>query len=231
MKANVTLFCSIALLIFFVGRAVGKEKTEIFFQEKMIPLAQEFVKRNGLQPIDFGTNNIKKCQIQFFTDGRPGCTATLALKNGYWFYFNSDGQNAEVWDFNDYTKTYYALEGAPKEKIDAVKALNLRNKLSKTSALEVAEKFFKLQGHKEKNFHPAELHQSYWSGGGDNRGGELPYYEITWYRKDVKKTDRDAGIATLPIVIIEVSGIDSHLISYTKGFMPIGKDFETDKSK
>ena len=174
----------------------------------------------------FGTNNIKKRQVHFFTDGRLGCTANLKLKTGYRFNFISNGKNVEVWDFHDEkTKTYYALEGAPKEKIDVVKALNLQNKLSNTNALELAEKFFKLQGHKEEKFYPAELHQSYWSGGDDNQGGKLPYYEVEWYRKDVKQAERDAGYAQLPLVRIEVSGIDSHLISYSKLFMPVGSDF------
>jgi hypothetical protein len=203
------------------------EKREAdFFWGKMLPLAQKFVNRNGILDIDFSTNNIGKYRIDFFQDKRPGCLADLKLKNGYSFSFLSDGTNADVWAFNDgKTKTYYALEGAPKDKIDAVKALSLRNKLSSTNALELAEKFFRLQGHKEDNFHPAELHQSYWSGGDDSRGGELPYYEVEWYRKDVKMTDLQSGIATLPYVRIEVSGIDSHLISYTKGFMPVDGDF------
>ncbi|HEY1718095.1 MAG TPA: hypothetical protein VGH42_07340 [Verrucomicrobiae bacterium] len=166
--------------------------------------------------------------MEFFTDGRRGCTANLKLKTGYIFDFISDGTNAEVCHFHDgKTRTYFALENAPKEKIDAVKALNLRNKLSKTNALELAENFFKLQGHKDENFNEPELHQSYWSGGDDNRGGELPYFEITWYRKDITKTDRESGDSKklLESVTIEVSGIDSHLISYSKGLLPIGKDF------
>jgi len=112
-------------------------------------------------------------------------------------------------------------------KIDAIKALNLRNKLNNTNALELAKKFFKLQGHKEENFHPAEFGQSSWSGGDDDRGGKLPYYEIRWYRKDVAEADIESGKAKeiLKSVRIEVSGIDSHLISYSKGMLPIGSDF------
>ncbi len=204
----------------------AEKREEKFFWEKMLPLAQEFIHLNKLPTANCGTNNIGKYRINFFEDGRSGCTADLNLKDGYSFNFLSNGTNAEVWAFSDgKTKTYYALEGAPKEKIEAIKALNLQNKLNKTSALKLAENFFKLQGHKEENFHPPELHQSYWSGGEDNRGGELPYYEVKWYRKDVKMADRDAGFSQLPVVIIEVSGIDSHLISYTKAFMPLGSDF------
>ena len=220
-------------VILFPVLAMCGEKEDLFFKEKLIPLAQEFVKRNGLSAANFGTNSIKKYKVEFFTDGRSGCTANVALKDGRWFYFISNGQDAEINYFHDETKTYYSLADAPKEKIDAVKVLNLRNKLSNTNALKLAEKFFKLQGHKDENFHPAELHQSYWSGGDEDRGGELPYYEVTWYRKDVTKEKRESGDSKelLKSVTIEVSGIDSHLISYSKGLLPIGKDFETDKSK
>ena len=225
MRLALTILVS---LILFPALVMGGEKEELFFKEKMIPLAQEFVKRNELLTADFGTNNIKKYQVQFFTDGRQGCIADIKLKDGYRFEFYSDGQSVELSQFSDgKTKTYYALESAPKAEIEAVKALNLRNKLSNTNALNLAEKFFKLQGHKDENFNPPELHQSYWSGGDDNRGGELPYFEITWYRKDITKTDRESGDSKklLKSVTVEVSGIDSHLISYSKGLLPIGKDF------
>lgn len=212
-------------VLLFPALVLGGEREELFLKGKMIPFAKEFLKRNELPMANFGTNNIKKWQVYFFTDGRRGCTANLKLKTGYRFNFISNGKDVEVWDFHDEeTKTYYGLESASKEKIDAVKALNLRNKLNSTNALELAKKFFKLQGHKEDSFHTAELRQSYWIGK-DDQWENLPYYGVEWYRKDVKQADRDAGIATLPYVRIEVSGIDSHLISYTKGFMPISSDF------
>ncbi|HEY5297811.1 MAG TPA: hypothetical protein VIK59_07785 [Verrucomicrobiae bacterium] len=203
----------------------AEKRESDFFWNKMLPLAQEFVTRNGLPAVDFNTNNISKYRIEFFQDGRHGCTADLKLKGGYSFSFLSDGTNAEVWAFNDgRTKTYYELDNVPKEEIDAIKALNLRNKLNDKTALETAERFFKLEGHKEENFHPAELKQSYWVGKNDE-WGYLPYYQTTWYRKDVTDVDRKSGTSTLPVVMIEVSGVDAHLISYTKAFMPVSKDF------
>jgi hypothetical protein len=192
---------------------------------------QEFIKRNSLPVTDFKTNTIKKYNVEFFTAGRSGCIANLKLNNGYYFDFYSNGQNTEISQFNDgKTKTYYALDAAPKEEIEAVKSLNLRNKLNDKAALEIARRFFKLEGHKEDDFHPAELRQSYWVGKND-LWGYLPYYQATWYRKDVTEADRKSGTSSLPLILIEISGVDSHLISYTKAFMPIGKDFETDKSK
>jgi hypothetical protein len=205
----------------------AEKRESDFFWNKMLPLAQKFVGRNKLPAADFGTNNISKYRIDFFQDGRHGCTADLKLKGGYSFSFLSDETNTEIWAFNDgQTQTYYVLDSAPQAKIEAVKALNLRNKLNDATALELAKSFFALQGHKEENFHPAELKQSYWVGKNDV-WGNLPYYEVTWYRTDVTKEKRESGDSKelLKSVTIEVSGIDSHLISYSKGLLPIGKDF------
>lgn len=201
---------------------------EDFFWKSMLPLAKGFVEHNELPAADFSTNNISNYRVEFFQDGRPGCIADLKLKDGYTFSFVSDGTRAEVSGFNDgKTRTYYSLENAPKEKIDAVKALLLRNRLNKTNALELTEKFFRLQGHKDENFHQPEIHQSYWSGGEDGRGGDLPYFETTWYRKDVNMDDVKGGEARalLKSIRIQVSGIDAHLISYSKGLLPLGRDF------
>jgi hypothetical protein len=120
-------------------------------------------------------------------------------------------------------KTYYSLAGASKAKIDAVKALSLQNKLNKESAVVLAQKYFKLIGHKEENFHPPEISQCYWSG---DESGRLPYFEITWYRKDVDVANlAKNGNIGYKAIIVEVSGIDSSLISYSKIGMPIGSDF------
>jgi len=201
------------------------KKEEAFFYEKMIPLAQEFIQRNGL-PYDskLGTNSITRYLVDFYKN-RPGGQANLKLDNDWWFYFFSDGQNTEVRRFHDKTKTSYNLSDAPKEKIEAVKALNLRNKLNDQTALELATKYFKLQGHKADDFHPVEFRQMSWADKGDPDYVPLPFYHAEWYRKDVKKEDRDAGIVALPSVMIEVSGINSNLIYYSKTFMPVGSDF------
>jgi hypothetical protein len=201
------------------------EKEETYLKEKMIPLAQEFLQRIGqTNNLPLGTNQVKSYKLNYFDD-RPGCTADMRLANGYAFSFHTETNQTEIWSFQRNIKTYYALEGAPKEKVGAVKALNLQNKLNKESALVLAKKYFKMIGHKEENFHPPELLQSYWSG--EEHGGRLPYYEITWYRKDVAKAEienHDSN-AELKTVIIEVSGINSSLISYSKGLLPIGSDF------
>jgi len=214
----------LAALLFFPVLAMGGEKEGVYLKEQMIPLTQEFFQRIGqTNNFPLGTNQVKNYKVDYFDD-RPGCTASLRLTNGCSFMYFTEKGKTEIDTFRRPIKTYYALENAPKVKIEAVKALNLQNKLNKDKALVLAKKYFKMIGHKEENFHSPEIIQCYWSG---VESGRLPYYEITWYRKDVKKADMkpEAGDPALPRVIIEVSGIDSSLISYDKLYLPLGSDF------
>ena len=210
-------------MLLFPALVLGGEKEETYLKETMIPLAQEFLQRIGqANNLPQGTNQVKNYKVGYFND-RPGCTASLRLTNNSYFLYHTETNKTEVWTFQRNIKTYYSLAGAPKAKIEAVKALNLQNKLNKESTLVLAKKYFKMIGHKEENFHPPELIQCYWSG---EEGGKLPYYEITWYRKDVDVTNlAKNGNVNYKAVIIEVSGINSSLISYTKAGMPIGSDF------
>jgi len=221
MMKNLTLIF-VALFLFPV-LVIGGEKEEAYFKEEMIPLAQAFLQRIGqTNNLPLGTNQVKNYRIDYFND-RPGCAANLRLTNNCYFMYDTETNKTEVWSFHRNIKTYYSLAGAPKAKIDAVKALNLQNKLNKESAVVLAAKYFKLLGHKEENFHPPEITQCYWSG---KESGRLPYFEITWYRKDVDVANlAKNGNTDYKAVIVEVSGIDSSLISYHKYFMPIGSDF------
>lgn len=217
-----------AVALLFPLLAMGGEKEEAYLKEKMIPLTQEFLRRVGQRnSLPLQTNQIKNYKLDYFDD-RIGCMADLRLTNGSRFSFYTETNKTELSVFRRNIKTYYGFgPETPKEKIEAAKRLNLQNKLNKDRALVLAKKYFKLIGHKEKNFHSPEFHQCYWSGGEDNHGGKLPYYEITWYRNDVTKAqldDHDSS-AMLKTVIIEVSGIDSSLVSYPKGMLPIGSDF------
>lgn len=207
----------------FPALVMGGEKEAAYLKEKMIPLAQKFIKQVGLnRDSQLGTNQILKYKVDYFDD-RPGCLAEMRLTNGFFFWFHTEKDKTEIWVFRQNIKTYYALDNAPKEKIEAVKAINLKNKLNEKAALELAKKYFGLIGHKEENFHPPELRQSYWIGK-DDAWGNLPYYEITWCRKDVNNC-RATGSAVIPQITMTVSGIDLSLISYSKSNLPIGSDF------
>ncbi len=213
----------IAALLLFPVLVMGGEKEDAYLKQTMIPLAQAFLQRIGQTnnlPLD--TNQIKKCRVDYFND-RSGCTANLRLTNNCYFLYHTETNQTELWAFHRSIKTYYDLADAPEAKIEAVKALNLQNKLNENSALALAGKYFKMLGHQERNFHSPEISQCYWSG---EEGGRLPYYEITWPRNDVDVARlAENGIVGDKAVIIEVSGIDSSLISYSKIGMPIGSDF------
>ena len=203
------------------------------FNQTLIPLAGEFLRQIGLtNNLPRTTNQMQKYSVSYL-NYRPGYLVDLTLTNGCNLGFNSGTNGTEVWAFQRPIRTYYGFgDDTPKAKIDAVKALLLQNKLNEEKAVALAKKYFKLLGHREEDFHsldfyPGEIVQDDWSGGEDGRGGWLPYYRITWYRKDVtaKELDDNDSAAKLKTIIIEVSGIDSSLISYSKGLFPIGSDF------
>jgi hypothetical protein len=225
----------LAALLLFPTLVLGGEKEEAYLKEKMIPLAQEFLQRIGqTNDLPSATNQVKIYRVNYFDD-RPGCMADMRLTNGCVFSFHTETNKTEVWSFHRNIKTYYELDNPPKEKVEALKALNLQNKLNKESAAALAIKYFKFIGHKEQDFHPLdfyppEITQGYWVSSPESPPANerrLPYYEITWYRKDVtlKELNDNDSNAKLKTVIIEVSGIDSGLISYFKGSLPIGSDF------
>ena len=201
----------------------------------MIPMAREFLQRIGqTNNLPLGTNQVQKYKVDYFDD-RLGCMAYMRLTNGLVFSFHTETNKTEVWSFHRSIKTYYELDNPPKEKIEALKALNLQNKLNKKSAALLAAKYLKLLGHKEENFHPlgffdSQVTQGYWVNAPESPPANernLPYYRVIWYRRDVKLEDlknHDSN-AELKAVTIEVSGIDLGLISYSKGQLPIGADF------
>jgi len=222
MKKAIVIY--VAMLLFPV-LVFGGEKEEAYLKEKMIPLAQDFLQRIGqTNSLPLGTNQVRNYKVDYFDD-RPGCQANMRLTNDYVFRFLTEKDKSEVRGFQRLIKTYYNLVDVPKAKIEAVKALNLQNKLNKASALVLAKKYLKQLGHKEENFYPPEIGQCYWSGGEDGRGGILPYYEVSWYRKDVNLADVDKGITNLPQVLVTVSGIDSSLIYYSRLYLPFDGDF------
>lgn len=222
MKAVAFILLILTPFLFSCSRQ--PQSKEQVLRDTMLPLAQEFVRRNGL-PYDggFGTNSIKKYSVDFNVKWH-GFISDMTMTNGYFFMFWGDRTNSEVWFFNDGTKTSYNLARASKAQIEAVKALSLRNKLNDKSALELAKHFFKLQGHKEEDFHPPEFGPYTWGEKGEPDYIQYPFYMARWYRKDANVKDREKGII-LPNITIKVSGITSNLVDYQKNIMAVGRDF------
>ena len=217
------LFFLIANALLFPALGGGGEKETAYLKQKVIPLAQEFLWQIGeTNCVPKATNQVRNFKVDYFDD-RSGCMAVMRLTNDCIFRLHTEKEKTELWGFQRLIKTSYSLESAPKEKIQAIKSLNLNNKLNTNTALVLARKYFKLLRHNEDNFHPPNIIQSSWSG--EDGGGKLPYFEVSWYRKDVDLADREKGIASLPEVEITVSGIDSSLLYYSRLYLPMGSDF------
>jgi hypothetical protein len=227
----VLVFCSASHCEtgFFNESLSLRERQDLFLRREMIPLAKQFIHRNGLPsaPSDLRTNDLKRCEIEF-PGHWHGIAGDMILTNGYEFNFLSDGTNTDICGFSSGIKTTYNLENAPNAKIEAVRALNAKNRLNNNSALSLAKYFFKLQGHKEDDFHPPIFGQYRWGEPNEADYVPFPFYMAQWYRKDVRMEEREEGRTDLPMVMIEVSGITSNLVSYQKYYLPfgIGRDFE-----
>lgn len=200
-------------------------KKRAVLEQTMLPVVRGFIRRHEI-PVDsdFQTNEISRWKFSFYKK-RNGGQGDVRLQNRYAFMGRVEKGKAEIWNFKDGAiKTYYDMFFASRKEIEVAKALNLKNKLDKKAAIELATKYFKLQGHKVENFHPPECLQRYWAGTNLSEDHNLPYYGVEWFRKDVKMTDVEQGFVR-PSVVIEVSGITTNLISYTKSGMPLGSDF------
>ncbi len=214
----------------FASAEVITNMADPYLLHTMLPLAQQFCAKAGMTNFtQISTNQIKRYNHYGYFSDRPGCITQLTLTNKFSFWFHTEKDKSEVESFQqNQQKTYYSLNDAPVEKIKAVQALLKQNKLSEQKALVLAREYFNALGHYENNFHPPEILQGYWiSSNPKYDHGRLPAYTVTWYRKDVTKEQLapGSGEAMLPEVVIEVSGIDSSLISYHKYFMPLGSDF------
>jgi hypothetical protein len=229
MKSKTLLLLGL-LVATSVSAEVATNLTDPYLLQTMLPLAQQFCAKVGMANFtQISTNQIKRYRREDFYD-RPGCIANLTLTNKFTFSIHTEKDKSEIRSFQqNQQKTYTSLNDAPVEKIKAVQALLKQNKLSEKKAMVLARKYFVALGHDEKNFRPPEIQQGYWvSGNMKYPSGRLPAYTVTWYRKDVTDADlkpETGEVYRQPSVDIEVSGIDSSLISYHKGFLPLGSDF------
>jgi hypothetical protein len=223
------LFCSLISSLL----ALGQDHEARYLEEKLIPAARAFIGKNGLAyGTNFGREAIIRYKVEFLTNRpAPFVMSSMRMENNYAFTFLDDNGTLEVRTFSDASvETYSDLSAAPNEKVEAVRKMALRNKLNDKAALALAKEHFRLQGHKVEDFHPVEFRQLSWGVKGDPDFIPYPFYAAEWYRSDVKSADREAGLARLPVVRIEISGITSNLLRYSKAFMPVGSDWEGAKS-
>ena len=219
---RVLIILSMAVVICGCSRS-AKDKEQVM-KIIAIPQIQRFIQRNELPYHEaISTNNIKKWRVDFF-EKRLGGTAYFQLTNSYSFDVWWDGTNSEIRNFNGEDRPSFYLGDASKAKIEAYKALCLRNKLNDKTALELIKHYFRLQGHREEDFRLMDFGPETWGEKGEPDYMAFPYYKATWYRKDIDPFGVPYGIE-IPQVEIEISGISSNMISYYKRGMPIGRDF------
>lgn len=228
MKKNILL---IFFGFWFACPAKAEESTNAYLLNTLIPLAQDFCAKVGMnQFTNISTNQIKHYNHYGFFKDRYGCIADIVLTNKFSFSSHTEKDKSEIRYFQqNRQKAYYSLNDAPVEKIKAVQSLLKQNKLNEKKALALARKYFTLLGHDEKHFHPPGIVQGTWiSSNPKYPWGRLPAYTVIWYRNDVTPAQLEPATGEVyrqPSIEIEVSGLDSSLISYHRRFIPLGSDF------
>jgi hypothetical protein len=204
------------------ARLIANASSEAALTERMLPLVRAFAATNNISAdIGAGTNQVKIWRVRFFQD-RPGTTANLLLTNRHNYSFYAEGDQWEIVGYKDTSvPTQSSVSDSMMNNDAVVRSLNQKNRLTPAAAYSLARRHFELQGHKEENFHPASFMQA-----GQAASAPLPFYLAEWHRRDVRMEDKESGIATLPAVRIEISGITSNLVGYSRAFLPIGADFQ-----
>ena len=222
MKRILFVLGIVIAVAFGCSRPFQKEQV---LKTMLIPMAQEFLQRNGL-PYEgaFDEDDIVKWRVDF-NRGKPGFAASLTLTNGFYFSFFWDGTNSEIWSFDTGRRPSFKGIHSSKDKLQALRDLSLKNQLNDETALALAEHYFTLQGHKREDFYPVEFGPYTWGKTNDPDYFSLPFYIAQWYRRDVDLKVREEGEVAIPSVTIEISGISSNIIYYSKVFMPVGRDF------
>ena len=107
----------LVLIVLLCGCSRPVYSKEQVLRGTMIPLAQKFIRLNGLPfNADFGTNCIEKYGVDFY-DKKPGCSADMKLTNGYFFMFFWDGTNSEIYFFNAIYFIFYSVYSTKGSKL------------------------------------------------------------------------------------------------------------------
>lgn len=218
------MFWCLVLLIALPVLAEDAERGQI------IQTVREFARRNRV-PLDpnFSPNEINSFRINYITNNPEfSATGRIMVSNRFAFFFAVHDTNVEVSYFKLVNPSMSALiENRPLSELASVAAKT--NLLTEETAFRLAKEYFKLQGHKDENFH-APFFKQITFGNKEHDPKHyfaFPFYEAEWVRKDAKNVPSDLQQVMLPNVVIRVSGITSNLEYYSKVSLPVGKDFET----
>ncbi|MBF8297250.1 MAG: hypothetical protein HW389_3795 [Bacteroidetes bacterium] len=230
MKA---LVCLVVVSVLMPSLALGQNNEVAYLQERMLPAVRDFIRRNQLAyDPDFPTNRIRHYRVEFAPE-IDAVFSRMMLEKKYAFLLSEKAKVCEIWSFQDTeTRPFRDYSNVTPEEREVI--LSRTNVLNKQSVLALAAKHFKLQGHREENFHPPEFWQHVLGEKNPDPATHLPLplYEATWYRKDVKLEERNSlGFAGMPNVLIIVSGLNSNLVYYSKVAMPVGRDSDEVQKK
>jgi hypothetical protein len=235
IRSLVRLAVLMAVRVASSGLAAEAEPTtnkNEYLESNVLPLVRQFIKRNGIPfPVDFSTNEIAHWRVTF-GDYPAATLASVNLKNHFIFGFTQRAGEKEINYFQDIQPSIPRVmtTSDPKE----MRFLASRpNRLTAKTALDLAKKYFLLQGHKPENFHAPKFKQMGWGEKSDPDYIALPFYEAEWLRIDVKEAEPGS---LYPKIHIIVSGLTANLACYDKLFMfipvgTVGKGFETETGK
>ncbi len=197
---------------------------------KIIPLIEEFRQRHGL---DFqtvkDTNRISHLSVDVVPE-RSAVLANVVIDKTHDFFLHQEGGPMYVWLYQRNPSTWlsdYSNITPEKRKVLS----QLTNVLNDETALALAQRAFRAQGHAETNFKPVQFKQIIWSyNDKDTDLLKLPFYEAVWFRRDADLKAYAEGDIRQPDITIDVSGVISNIVYYARHSMPReGGDWGTGK--
>lgn len=192
--------------------ARGGPREDSYLQERCLPLVRAFIQKQAIAYDSlFPTGKIVFRRVDF-SDESDVAVARVSLEKRLAFVLIGDGKTNAVTYFSDRTNWKPAvMEPGRESEIRALAGQS--NLLNHVTALVLARELFRLQGHREENFHPVEFQQMVWTEAAPQKRIPLPFYEARWARRDVKLPLHEQP-SIYPSVRLVVSGVISNLVEY-----------------
>lgn len=221
------LFPLTSLLVHAAAAVFAAESEDSYLADKCVPLVREFLKRNAIAyDAAFPTQRISHSQVDY--TARSGVyLSRLMLDRRFSFLFTGTGGTNGITFFVDKASSWSPRLLDPQNEAQMLQLASASNCLSISTALDLANRYFHLQGHQQKNFHPVVFRQITWAESVPSRRIVLPFYEAEWVRRDVPlPVEKNESI--YPSVTVIVSGLKSNFIAYSKILLPFGygRDFD-----
>ncbi len=224
---NLGMIRAVILAFLSVLSAVAGQREDAYFEEKCLPVVRDFIRRNRLAyDADFPTNKISHHLVDFTPDSRR-YSSRMMLEKHYAFLFLGSAQANAIIFFHDKLSawSFGLLEPENEQTMRGLAART--NLLNRSTALEMARRYFRLQGHSEKNFRAVKFEQVVWAESVPSKRIVLPFYEAEWLRLDADPSNDSIP----PSVRITISGLESNMVHYSKISLPIkfGQDWDSER--